>query len=186
MADRLLPDKMQGDDGEPEDRMTVSLLSGPEPEIRGAPDENGERNHLQEWLSSILDRGIEPSEIAILGRTNAAHKHCTTNVLKDLALQSCNLTESEPSHHQISVGTLHGSKGLEFRAVAIVGCANGIMPLGNMPEGSEIAIEDTTERERQLLYVGLTRARESLLVTYSGQPSIFLKELTRNSSPSGK
>src|SRR3954447_12123187 len=66
--------------------------------------------------------------------------------------------------------TLHRSKGLEFDAVYLPRVEEGELP-------SRRAKGDDLEEERRLLYVGLTRARRHLLVTWSGKPSRFLEEL---------
>lgn len=177
MADRLLPDRLEGDDGQAEDRRTISLLAGPDPEVVVAEDAAGEQAVLRSWLASLLQRDISASEVAILARTSAMHRHCSAPVLEALGLGSCALTEAEPGDDQISLGTLHGAKGLEFRAVAVIGCADGLLPLGSAVSGAEDGAASAIGRERQLLYVGLTRARESLLVTCGGPPSPFLEEM---------
>ena len=59
-------------DGEVEERGTLSLLRGPEPEIKGAPDLSGEIDILANWLGMIRDQGISPGEIAIFARTRKA------------------------------------------------------------------------------------------------------------------
>lgn len=59
--------------------------------------------------------------------------------------------------------TLHGSKGLEFDAVFISGAEDGIIPL--MRDGS---VEDI-EEERRLLYVGMTRAKKYLTISWRSQ-----------------
>jgi superfamily I DNA/RNA helicase len=71
---------------------------------------------------------------------------------------------------------MHAAKGLEFRAVALVGCDAEHMPLSEAlacadDNDARLIVE---ERERHLLYVGCTRARESLLVTYSGAVTPYL------------
>ena len=83
----------------------------------------------------------------------------------------------------LTLMTLHNAKGLEFDAVFIVGCEDGVFPHSRaLDEGEE-------EEERRLCYVGITRARERLYMTaarsrriYGGQaettvPSRFLEEL---------
>ena len=70
--------------------------------------------------------------------------------------------------------TLHGSKGLEFPAVFVSGVKSAILPLE-----SHGKCEDE-EEERRLFYVGMTRAREELIITTSGEASKFLKELPSN------
>jgi DNA helicase-2/ATP-dependent DNA helicase PcrA len=66
--------------------------------------------------------------------------------------------------------TLHRAKGLEFEAVHLPRLEEGELP-SRRARGDEIA------EERRLLYVGLTRAKRHLLLTWSGRPSRFLAEL---------
>jgi len=66
--------------------------------------------------------------------------------------------------------TLHRAKGLEWEAVFLPRLEEGELPI-RRARGEELA------EERRLLYVGLTRARRHLLVTWSGRPSRFLEEL---------
>ncbi|MCI8895340.1 MAG: UvrD-helicase domain-containing protein [Lachnospiraceae bacterium] len=71
----------------------------------------------------------------------------------------------------VTLMTLHGAKGLEFPAVIIYGARKGLIPFA----GGKTAQEE--EEERRLFYVGLTRAREALILTTSREPSEFLEEL---------
>jgi DNA helicase-2/ATP-dependent DNA helicase PcrA len=72
--------------------------------------------------------------------------------------------------------TLHGAKGLEFEAVFIPRVEERELPIRQAKQPHEIA------EERRLLYVGLTRAKRHLAVTWSGTPSRFLGELGVESS----
>ncbi len=63
--------------------------------------------------------------------------------------------------------TLHNAKGLEYRAVFIIGCEDGLFP------HSRSIDEGDLEEERRLAYVGLTRARERLTLTHARRRSIF-------------
>lgn len=79
---------------------------------------------------------------------------------------------------QVKVLTIHAAKGLEFPVVFLVGVREGLLP--HRPtlrlESEERQLE--IERQRTLLYVGITRAAEALfLVTTSGARSLFLNEL---------
>jgi DNA helicase-2/ATP-dependent DNA helicase PcrA len=67
--------------------------------------------------------------------------------------------------------TLHGAKGLEFEAVFIPRLEEKELPIRQAKRPVEIA------EERRLFYVGLTRAKRRLALTWSGKPSRFLAEL---------
>lgn len=69
--------------------------------------------------------------------------------------------------------TLHASKGLEFPAVFVAGVSAGMLPLEMAGRPTDLA------EERRLLYVGMTRARQELIVTTSQEPSIFLADLPK-------
>jgi DNA helicase II / ATP-dependent DNA helicase PcrA len=88
----------------------------------------------------------------------------------------------ERSEAKVTLMTLHNAKGLEYRAVFMIGCEEGVFPHSrSLEEGNE-------EEERRLCYVGITRARERLWLTHArsrrlfgdragGYPSRFLSEL---------
>jgi ATP-dependent DNA helicase UvrD/PcrA len=71
------------------------------------------------------------------------------------------------SESLVTLMTLHNAKGLEFDAVFIIGCEEGLFPHSRSLE------EGNLEEERRLCYVGLTRARERLYVTCARQRRIF-------------
>ncbi|WHZ20267.1 MAG: ATP-dependent DNA helicase Rep [Rhodanobacteraceae bacterium] len=102
----------------------------------------------------------------------------------DLAAQLALLSRADKDDggDAVRLMTLHSAKGLEFRCVHIVGCEDGTLPHeGAIDEGR-------LDEERRLFYVGLTRAKELLHLSYSVQgrrfgqtfkqkPSRFLDEL---------
>jgi DNA helicase II / ATP-dependent DNA helicase PcrA len=67
----------------------------------------------------------------------------------------------------VTLMTLHNAKGLEYRAVFIIGCEDGVFP------HSRSVDEGSLEEERRLAYVGLTRARERLTLSYARRRTIF-------------
>lgn len=83
--------------------------------------------------------------------------------------------EQAPAGAGVTLSTLHGAKGLEWDAVALVGVHDGGVPFVLAETPDEIA------EERRLLYVGVTRAREHLRISWSGGrgrdrgPSRFLE-----------
>jgi DNA helicase-2/ATP-dependent DNA helicase PcrA len=71
-----------------------------------------------------------------------------------------------PTLPGVVLSTLHAAKGLEWDHVFLVGINDGILPMG-----------EAIEEERRLFYVGLTRARRTIHLSYSGQASQFLESL---------
>jgi DNA helicase II / ATP-dependent DNA helicase PcrA len=67
----------------------------------------------------------------------------------------------------VTLMTLHNAKGLEFRAVFVIGMEEGIFPHSRSLE------ENTLEEERRLAYVGMTRAQERLVLTHASARSLW-------------
>jgi superfamily I DNA/RNA helicase len=91
----------------------------------------------------------------------------------------------DPRADRVSLLTLHAAKGLEFSVVFIVGCEEGLLPLRWGPTDEEALAE-----ERRLLFVGMTRARQHLILTHArkrrfrgrvraASPSPFLADIQK-------
>ena len=97
----------------------------------------------------------------------------------------------EPTIQAVTLASLHSAKGLEWKVVFLVGLSEGLVPISYATTFEQI------DEERRLLYVGITRARERLELSYSEsalgrsqqrQPSRFLQEAlpgTRTTGVSG-
>jgi len=81
--------------------------------------------------------------------------------LEEVALMSSADTDS--NDQKVTLMTLHAAKGLEFPVVFIVGMEEGIIPHARVYEAGPAELEE----ERRLAYVGMTRAREELHLTYA-------------------
>lgn len=75
--------------------------------------------------------------------------------------------EFDPRADRVALMTLHASKGLEFPVVFIMGCEENLIPYKR--EGKVFDLEE----ERRLFYVGMTRAREKLILTSSKKRFLF-------------
>lgn len=84
----------------------------------------------------------------------------------------------DPRSQKVAIMTLHAAKGLEFPVVFIAGCENGLIPLA--PRGSKPVDMD---EERRLFYVAMTRAKETLYLTFSRKRRIYGAVETREISP---
>lgn len=81
--------------------------------------------------------------------------------LEEAALLSS--TDSAADDNEVTLMTLHAAKGLEFPVVYMVGMEEGILPHARIYEAGPSELEE----ERRLCYVGMTRAREELHLTYA-------------------
>ena len=112
--------------------------------------------------------------------------------LNELSLSATDTDSAEDAARRqaVTLMTLHASKGLEYPRVYLVGMEEGVLP------HQRAAMEDGVEEERRLAYVGITRARRALTLTYclerarGGQkierhPSRFLLEVQGKAPPPG-
>lgn len=157
-------------------------------------------NHLKAILTERADRAIDrilgdmgygdylkrmdisDSKLFIL-RTIAQQEASPERLIERLdELQAIVKGKQEnPGGQGVVLSTIHSSKGLEYDAVYLMDAVDGIFPesvpqnLKNMDKKEQEAYEE----ERRLFYVGVTRARDRLLVfRLSNQKSAFCRELT--------
>jgi len=137
---------------------------GSEPVLTGFPDPNAERKFLAGEICRLLADGRSPSDILILhARRDAAS--ATAQALRQAGIPATAVKESglvfdPPS---VNVCTYHSAKGLEF-PIVFCGMAH-LFPDRRVSETEDAAKEAEAEAAR-LLYVGMTRARDQLYVTY--------------------
>ena len=136
----------------------------------GTEDADDRFNNVQELYNAMLqfeEQNEDPSLLAFLANASLAS----------------DLDDVQEGGNAVSLMTLHSSKGLEFPVVFLVGVEQGLFP-------NHRALEDpaATEEERRLCYVGITRAKERLFISYARErrlyghrepasPSLFLAEL---------
>ncbi|MBA6340094.1 DNA helicase Rep [Colwellia sp. MB02u-10] len=105
---------------------------------------------LFSWVTQMLE-GVEDEEPMTLAQV------VTRLTLRDMMERN----EDEEDTDQVQLMTLHGSKGLEFPYVFLIGMEEGLLPhQTSMDEGN-------VEEERRLAYVGITRAKRELIFTYA-------------------
>jgi DNA helicase II / ATP-dependent DNA helicase PcrA len=87
----------------------------------------------------------------------------------------------DPRAEAITLLTLHGAKGLEFDVVFLAGCERGLLPL-RLPGSGPVTADEAAE-ERRLLFVGMTRARGTLLLTCAARRTRHGSEEAAGRSP---
>ena len=79
-----------------------------------------------------------------------------------------------PTMPVLKLATLHAAKGLEWERVFLIGVSESILPFDSGNTGPEN--QNAIDEERRLFYVGITRAKKDLRMSYRGEPSRFLRE----------
>ena len=134
-------------------------------------------------IRKLVDAGESPADCAILTRVNAqqkilckalAEQHLRYRVRRDSGWQNSALSDDTQTRlamlealgvgadlSGVTISTSHASKGLEFKHVFLIGCSEGLIPYG-LPQD-----DDVLEEERRLMYVAVTRAEDTLDVSYA-------------------
>ncbi|WP_281871951.1 3'-5' exonuclease [Brachybacterium paraconglomeratum] len=152
-----------------------SVRSGPAPRIIAAKDPAAERAAIAEVVKDWIDGGTPPSAIGVLVRGGQQ----AAGIVGSLGTVEVKATEikgnSMGSPKAVQVMTMHRAKGMEFQRVILAGMNATSMPAKYVLASLEDAErEDKLQQERSLLYVAASRARDELVVTYSGEVSGFL------------
>jgi hypothetical protein len=166
-ADRLLPTALRDPDGNEEARVgTISTFEGPVPVVRIEATEEAERDEVVAFLKDAAASGIGAGEMAIFVRTPEL-------------LARARAAAAAAGVGEIATQVMHLAKGLEYRAVVVMACDEGVLPLDQRVAmaADEGNLDDIYETERQLFYVACTRAREALMVAGVAPGSAYLQDL---------
>ncbi len=145
---------------------------------------SGYRKALEQDRSPEAEGRLENLEELIAAAEDfiAAEGEPTIEAFLDSVALMSDIDELKEAEARVTLMTLHSAKGLEFPVVFLTGLEEGVFPHArSMSDPEEI------EEERRLCYVGLTRARERLYISYAvhrrihgygvGEPSRFLREM---------
>jgi len=180
LADQMLGDGADDMDGGQESRRgTRSLLRGPAPRLAGYRSPSEEHAAGVARVLKWRDSGLAPEAIGVFARTSRVAGE-VAEALSRAGLSWQRLSDKdEAAGGSVQVGTMHRAKGLEFKAVWVVDCGEGSLPNRAVLRAAADPQdqEDAVAREQRLLYVAMTRARDELVVTWTGQPSRFLASL---------
>lgn len=148
---------------------------GRPPVLGGADSPSMEAVDLVEAVNAWHGRGIAWEDIAVAARTRVVRDRART-ALVGAGIPTREVGEDHDAH-AVCCTTMHGMKGLEFRAVALVGVDAESVPNKQAitSESQDPTLhEQDLQQERNLVFVAATRAREELRVSWVGQPSRFL------------
>ncbi|MBN8955710.1 MAG: UvrD-helicase domain-containing protein [Rhizobiales bacterium] len=166
-ADKLLPTVLRDTDGlEDERRGIISVFDGPAPEVKSLADLAAEADAVRQAVATWLGDGIAPHEVGLFVRTSQLVPRARAAI--------AGLT----GEGEMTTAPMSLAKGLEFRAVVVMACDEGILPLDERvaDAADEAELDNIYETERRLLYVACTRAREHLLLTGVTPTSEYLAD----------
>ena len=136
-----------------------------------------------DWVAQRCGGQIDDSG----GITTEREVKSMLEVAQTIALIST-ISEREQEADQVTLSTLHASKGLEWPHVILAGVNEGLLPFKPDDDGDGAALALRIQEERRLMYVGITRAQQTLVVSWlkrrkkgremvPGQPSRFIEEM---------
>ena len=181
----LDPGAYEDMEGRAEEHRYVSPRSGPEPLLIHASDHDQEIKEagalLDLWLEEDRDAGEEgaPETIAVLVRDRYQRDAVVTGLAQQ-GIEVRPVDREAVGRGRPVVMTMHRAKGLEFRKVLLFDVSEDSIPRSLRDQRySEADRTDALLRERSLLYVAATRARDQLAISWSGRESPLLEEVVR-------
>jgi superfamily I DNA/RNA helicase len=154
-----------------------SLYHGPKPLVKSFESYEEEIGYINKYIKSLKQED-KNSRICIVARTqkiiDAYSEYFTSTSISTVKISRN--TKDNISNNGIRLATMHRVKGLDFDHVIIASMNNKIVPLEVSEKSDEQQIEDERLlREKSLVFVAATRAKKSLLITYYGSKSQFLR-----------
>ncbi|BBY73586.1 DNA helicase [Mycolicibacterium parafortuitum] len=154
-----------------------SARRGPKPTIIKAPSLTEQYERVAELVRSWIDAGTAPESIGLLVPTRK-EAESLPRALGDRGVTVAFVDRDKAGPPKTPVVmTMHRAKGMEFAKAVLVGVGEKSLPrsylIDSVPEEER---PDVLRRERSLLYVAATRARDELVVVYVGEPSELLPE----------
>lgn len=144
-----------------------------------------EEQEINFIISKILDIKIPRNEIFVLARTNRLISEISQRMklrgMRHLVKTEETGREEEAAIDEVTLATVHSIKGLEADTVFVAGCTGINFPCkaSDHPIVELVRVDDydKEEEERRLFYVALSRAKNSLYLTYSGKnPTRFINQ----------
>ena len=138
---------------------TILEETGYADELRRTEDDEvaaDKLNNIKEFKSVLKDADEE---------SDKSNSEKLINLLGDLALRTNN--DDNNDGNSVILTTYHQAKGLEFKDVFMVANEEGVFPSSNS------ALDEEIEEERRICYVGITRAKKNLFLTYCNRRRIF-------------
>lgn len=160
-----------------------SARSGPVPRLVQCANLSAELDQAAETVGEWVENGAAPETVAVLVRDSMQRDRVVAALgERGLGVRPVDRGAIKPG--QPVVMTMHRAKGTEFSRVLLFGVSQEAIPSPVQDETySPDALAEALLRERSLLYVAATRARDELVVSWSGQASEFVGDVTCGPQP---
>ena len=161
-----------------EDYVPPSLLDqqGQYPVLYSFNTEKEEATSVVESVKKLLAQGYKYNDIVVIARMKK-QLECLKEVFEKDGIP-CKVSSTNDSSfmaRKVQIMTMHSIKGLEYKVVFIIGLNHDVIPLNIDQEQDAKEVQESSER--RLLYVGMTRARQLLYLSYWGKPSKFVEDI---------
>jgi len=123
--------------------------------------QTGYLEHLREYAQSEEDYTARLENIEQLKYSASGHE-TLIDFLEEASLIKEDKHDEQDSKDGVRLSTIHASKGLEYKAVFVVGCEENLLPHWKSKESN---LESEIDEERRLMYVAMTRAESFLYIT---------------------
>lgn len=156
-----------------------SARSGPHPRAIAAESLIDLYRKVAELVKDWINGGTAPESIGLLVPTRKEGESLPRALgERDVTVAFVDRDKTGPAKTPV-VMTMHRAKGMEFAKVILVGVGEKSLPRGYLLDSvPEEERQDVLRRERSLLYVAATRARDELVLVYVGKPSGLLPEVS--------
>ena len=159
-----------------------SVRQGPIPKLTVFPTIHEEINWVKNEIERLIGMGTySEKDFALVYRWANPYKDMIASNIGN-EYQVVELTKDAETYFGagIKLSTFHSVKGLEFKVVFLVGVTDGLQVPRDSSSLADDEMEDYLLREKRLLYVAMTRARDLLYITCGrGQPSRFLNNIPK-------
>ncbi|WP_344244176.1 UvrD-helicase domain-containing protein [Actinocorallia libanotica] len=163
------------DDGRDDLTGYRSVLHGARPALQGYATWDAELDGIVEQIREWDD--IAPAAIAVC----VPERHMVAEVENRLGrarIMAASIGPDGPKVHEaVHVGTMHRFKGLEYQRMIIAGVSEGLVPAARIEQYADsdpLRYRREEKQARSLLFVAVTRARDTVRITWHGEPSRFL------------
>jgi len=182
MMENIIFDDMDEELSQPE-TPEYSVRNGKIPKLLGFPTVEKELHWVSNEITKLKEKqGYSDKDFAIIFRSSKPYENLINEIVgKNFEIVKLSKDSKSYFGEGIKITSFHSAKGLEFKVVFVVGVTDGwLVPKDNWDLDNE-SQEDYWQRERRLLYVAMTRARDLLYITwFRGVPSRFLNVVPEN------